>query len=117
MTANLYLGGSPLQVSNGDAAGSGTYNLGGTGSLTASSEYIGYSGTGTFNQTGGTNTVSYQLIVGQNPGSSGTYNLNDGTLSGAQYIGRFGIGTFTQNGGTNTAAASFWATAPEAAAL
>ena len=43
--------------------GIGTYNLMG-GSLQAGLEYIGYSGTGTFNQTGGTNTVVNFLALG-----------------------------------------------------
>ena len=41
------------------AGSTGTYNLGGTGMLLANtSEYIGDVGTGYFNHTGGTNTIS-----------------------------------------------------------
>ena len=40
-----------------NAAGSGTYTLSG-GSLSAQYENVGYSGNGTFVQTGGTNTHS-----------------------------------------------------------
>jgi hypothetical protein len=96
---NLYLG--------YNSGSSGTYNLSGTGNLSPNfNEYIGYSGTGTFNQTGGTNTVKGALDLGLIPGSSGTYNLSgDGNLS-ANWInvGSGGTGTFTQTGGTNTAA-------------
>ena len=39
-------------------------------------EYVGYSGTGVFTQTGGTNDPATQLYIGFNFGSSGTYNLD-----------------------------------------
>jgi len=84
----------------------GTYNLSG-GDLSASWEHIGgWDGsTGTLTQTGGTNTVtSFGLTVGQNSGSTGTYNLSGtGILSASdETIGNLGSGTFTQTGGTNT---------------
>lgn len=71
-------------------------------------ENIGVSSTGTLIQTGGSNTVTVNLSLGVNPGSSGTYNLG-GTTSylqagGTEYVGYSGTGTFTQTGGTNTAA-------------
>ena len=89
----------------------GTYNLSGTGQLTAWYEYIGNSGAGTFTQTGGTNSIANYLYLGYNPGSSGIYNLGDqGKISaGNEYIGATsypgvsGVGTLTQTGGTNTA--------------
>jgi hypothetical protein len=89
---------------------SGTYNLEG-GSLSASDEFIGYAGTGTFTQSSGTNTVtgivSYNpgfLLGGAYAGSSGTYNLEGGSLSAPiEHIGYYvGAGVFTQRGGTNT---------------
>ena len=82
-------------------------------------EYIGYSGTGTFTQSGGTNTfVGYDsptaLYLGYNPGSSGSYILNGSGqiqsltfgLGAYQYVGYSGTGSFTQSGGTNAAMAS-----------
>jgi uncharacterized protein with beta-barrel porin domain len=91
---NLYLG--------RNAGDSSTYSLSG-GSVTADNEYVGDNGTGTFTQTGGTNTVTDSLILGENAGSTGTYNLSTGSLS-ANYerVGASGSGTFTQTGGTNT---------------
>jgi fibronectin-binding autotransporter adhesin len=95
ITSYLYLG--------YNSGASGTYNLSGTGQLSAYFEYIGYSGTSTFTQTGGSNTVSF-LRLGDYYGASGTYNLSGtGKLSvGDEYIGYSGTGTFTQTGGTNT---------------
>ena len=106
---NMIVGDNNLYI--GYAAGShGTYNLSGTGSLAmgdatlAGIEYVGYNGTGTFNQSGGTNTVSHNdLVVGYNSGSVGTYTLSGGTLSaGVEYLGfNGGTGVINQIGGTN----------------
>ncbi len=89
----------------------GTYNLSGTGALsTAADQYIGYTGTGTFNQTGGTNTIAdgKNLDIGSGAGSVGVYNLSGGslTVSGRVAMGLAGgasvpaRGTFNQTGGT-----------------
>ena len=112
MAPNLDLGlanGGP-STSPATAASTGTYTLTG-GTFTASqSEFIGYGGNGTFNQSGGTNTIN----AGGNPastfnlaalaGSTGNYNLSGGQLSAnkAEVIGEAGTGIFTQTGGTNT---------------
>src|SRR5208283_1660657 len=50
------------------------------GLLSSPIQYVGYSGTGSFTQSGGTNTVSSTLELGCNSGDSGTYNLNGGLL-------------------------------------
>jgi len=83
-----------------NSGGQGTYTLGGTGALSANYEYIGYDGTGTFNQTGGTNTVQNGLYLGLNSGSQGTYSLNGGTLNvgGGIYDGS-GTSNLSINGG------------------
>src|SRR5205823_7036908 len=74
-----------------------------------SAEYIGYSGAGTFSQTGGTNTINNDaLVLGYNAFSSGLYTLaGSGALaitgaSGNEIIGKDGLGTFIQTGGTHT---------------
>ena len=84
------------------ASGSGTYNLSGNGLLLAQQEYVGYSGTGTITQSGGTNNCG-SLFLGYNTGASGTYNLTgSGLLSGpGAVVGYSGTGSFTQTGGTN----------------
>lgn len=93
----------------GDTAGSYgvlTENTG--GALTATTEYIGYNGTGTFNQNAGTNSVT-NMYVGTNSGSSGSYTVSGGTntVSSTLYIGQNtgASGTYTLNGsGTLNAA-------------
>ena len=39
-------------------------------------EYVGYSGTGLFTQSGGNNTIYGGLYIGYNSGGSGTYSLS-----------------------------------------
>ncbi len=79
---------------------SGTVQMSG-GDLSASYEYLGYSGTGTLMQTGGTNNTKFDL--GENVNSIGAYNLSgSGVLLGSsEVVGVAGTGTFTQSGGTN----------------
>ncbi len=89
-----------------------SYNLSGTGTIThsalvgsTSSENIGVSGAGVFNQTGGTHGGNGgNLTLGVNVGSSGTYNLSAGTLSGfnSLQVAQSGAGLFTQTGGANS---------------
>ena len=74
-------------------AGTGTYNLSGTGTINSYSESVGYAGTGTFNQSGGTHTIASDLRVGAqystNTPGNGTYNLSNGVLnSGNTYVGQ-----------------------------
>ncbi|MGA9041696.1 MAG: hypothetical protein WB421_14285, partial [Terriglobales bacterium] len=82
---------------------SGVYALSGTGTLIAPTEYVGSGGTGTFNQTGGTNTVTSVLNLGNYTGINGTYNLSgSGVLSAlSEVVGNGGPGIFNQTGGTN----------------
>lgn len=98
----------------GDDGGTrSTYNLSG-GSLSAYKEIIGKKSWGLydndgrieagseFTQTGGTNTVDTQLVIGEQYGSSGSYTLVDGSLAAANVIlGASGDGIFNQTGGTN----------------
>ena len=109
------------------ATGWGTYILtgglldGGPGNTAVGGlEIVGVSGTGTFNQSGGTNIASLGLYVGgswtgsiQNLptiGGSGVYTLSGGLLTtyaggpNFEAIGQAGTGIFTQTGGTNLTA-------------
>jgi len=71
-------------------------------------EEIGQRGVGTFNQSGGVNTINGEngLLLGQNIGSTGSYLLSGtGSLAligGSEHVGVFGAGIFNQSGGTNT---------------
>ncbi len=72
-------------------------------------EAIGNFGTGNFIQSGGTHnlglaTVSFEMALGNNTGSTGTYSLSVGALNvfGSEYIGNSGTGNFIQSGGTHT---------------
>ena len=51
-----------------------------SGSLASPNQYIGYSATGSFTQSGGTNSLSNNLFLGYNAGSNGTYSLSGGSL-------------------------------------
>jgi hypothetical protein len=68
------------------------------------SVYVGYSGTGVFTQSGGTHTVLDTLTLAANPGSSGTYNLQGGSLQAANVLINSG-GVINQTGGSLTATA------------
>ena len=85
----------------------GVYNMTG-GTVTSPIEYMGYSATGTFNQSGGTNNVTdpaFGIYLGVLPGSSGAYNLTGGTLSdGNAVIAYSGNATFNQSSGTHSVA-------------
>ncbi|MBE3098650.1 MAG: hypothetical protein IMZ44_16160, partial [Planctomycetes bacterium] len=100
---DLYLGYQPGAV--------GTYELGGTGVLSAAaSEYIGFQGSGTFRQTGGKNTVAVWLCIAGMPTAGGVYELG-GTAelsANAEYVGLYGPGAFTQSGGVNTVTATLF---------
>ena len=81
------------------------YSLGGTGMLTVYCPfYVGYSGSGDFSQSGGTNSVVNSLYLGYYSAGTGTFELsNTGQLSAfGESVGFYGIGIFTQSGGTNT---------------
>jgi autotransporter-associated beta strand protein/T5SS/PEP-CTERM-associated repeat protein len=101
VTSNLYIG-NLEQLGLGFSVG--TYTLSGTSStLSAANTYVGYEGIGTFNQSGGTHTVTGELDLGHDATGNGTYNLSGGTVSANSIsVGYSGAGTFAQTGGTNT---------------
>jgi len=110
----LDLTGEPLVIDStasanfGDSAGTAnSFVLGAGQSLQLNeAEYVGYGGTGFFNQSGGTNsiTASVDLFLGYENGSTGAYTLSGaGALSdaGTEHIGLDGTGIFDQSSGTN----------------
>jgi len=62
----------------------------------------GYEGTGVFRHYGGTHIVRGGLILGQEPGSMGTYEITNDILQveGNLEVGRYGIGDLEITGGT-----------------
>ena len=84
-----------------ESTGSGIYRLK-DGTLAVGDADIGFEGTGTVRQVGGSHTVNW-LTFGELLGSSGTYRLKGGTLAvGDADIGNYGIGSFIQIGGSHT---------------
>ena len=91
---------------------SGNYLLNG-GSLSTGYEIIGEFGTGSFTQSGGTNSISGGMAIGCFAGGSGTYNFSGGSLSApTEYVGYSGTGVFTQSGGTNAVSSLVLAQSP-----
>jgi hypothetical protein len=98
--ANLTLGTITVDGINGYSLELGQSQ----GALSSTTQYIGYNGSGSYTQTGGTNTINL-LYLGYNSGSSGTYNLSNGRLRDGitEYIGYSGNAIFDQTGGNNMA--------------
>ncbi len=97
--------------------GGSEINLGGTGTwhkAAAGSIYVGQSGMGTVNQTGGTFDASAAdgVVLGGNAGSTGDYNLNGGTLIVKSIAAGGGTAQFGFGGGTLRAAANFTSSLP-----
>jgi hypothetical protein len=95
--SNLFIG----HCTGGAVRGEGVYNLTG-GTLSAWWIGVGNGGTGTFNQTGGDVEARMDLVLAQGGGSSGTYNLDDGSIHSFRdgYFGAGGVGNFIQKGGS-----------------
>ena len=75
-----------------------------TDASTSIGEAVGYTGNGTFIQSGGINSAPVGLTLGDMTGSRGTYNLSGGSLIASNIsVGNYGTGTFIQSGGTNNA--------------
>ncbi len=93
---------------------SGSYTLSGSGLLAPNYIALGYGTTSalalpsiaTFTQTGGTNMVGGNILIGQNASGAGTYVLSGSGLLSAQFevLGDQGSGTMIQSGGTNLVA-------------
>jgi hypothetical protein len=85
-------------------SGNGTFSLSGAASLNASgNEVVGDYGTGTFNQSGGTQAISGTLDIGNQTVGVGAYTLSSGAMSvDSEVVGNAGAGTFVQSGGTQT---------------
>jgi hypothetical protein len=109
--------GSFLQLA-GNVTVTGNINIAGTAGISGSYELqegnlqteqlrIGDSGIGTFTQSGGTNTVATAsgfsiLVMAENVGSSGTYNLSGGTLNAETVFVGDADQAFFNHSGTGT---------------
>jgi hypothetical protein len=97
--ASLFLGFNPGSTAE--------YNLSGGSLSTSGDEIVGYAGTGSYVQSGGTNLMpnfsGFQVAFAT--GSHGNAFLSGGTLSvgNLESIGFNGTGTFLQPGGSNSA--------------
>jgi hypothetical protein len=83
----------------------GTYNLNGGSATIVDNEYVGYSGSGLFNQSAGSQSVDGSLYVALNSSSTGTFLLSGTgslTVNGDDIIAKSGAATFSQTGGTQT---------------
>ena len=73
--------GPPTGGTGQSSTGNGLLSLSGSALLSvAGQECVGYLGSGTLTQSGGTNAVG-SVVLGKSAGSSGTYNLRDGLLA------------------------------------
>ncbi len=85
----------------------GTYNMSGGTLSVAKFEYVGDQGTGAFNQTGGTNTITGAgngLLLGNTATGVGTYTASGTaalTVPGDVTVGLNGSGTFNVQGNAN----------------
>jgi hypothetical protein len=91
--------------------GNSPYTLA-SGSMAWGCEIVGNTGTGVFNQSGGTNTVSRSLTLGSQAGSFGQYILTGGTLSVGSVVTGAGQSFLSVSGGvlgyTSVAVNSLW---------
>jgi len=83
-----------------DAGAAGTVSISG-GTFTENSEFwVGESGKGTVNQTGGTISSGTYFVVGFNNGSVGVFDLSGGTVNGATNNGFTVMGSNAGSSGT-----------------
>jgi hypothetical protein len=107
ITLNANASVTALNIAN---IGTGTSTFAqGTFNLTSVNESIGGRGNGNnahgaYTQSGGANTLSGFLAVGDDVGSTGTYTMTGGTLTtaGSMLVGVKGGGQFNQTAGTTT---------------
>lgn len=91
-----------LSVGHDGGSGAGAAALGAGRVLSSRYLVVGQNAGGVFTQSGGSNAVTAALRVGSEAGSSGTYKLTGGTVSGPNtVVGRYGTGAFVQDGGTH----------------
>ena len=98
-----------VSISANTAHATGAYGLTGNSQLSATSAYVGYLGTGSFTQSGGSTSISGTspvtgLYLGYMAGSAGTYSLGGAACSSTPKSSSAPTGkvSFIQSGGTNS---------------
>ncbi len=101
------LGGLRIGLSGGNPSATNTLDIAANNLAVAGFEYIGIDGTGSIDQSGGTNTVTMGSVrIGGEDGSQGFYTLSGtGLVTGGGFISvggapNTGTGAFYQSGGT-----------------
>jgi hypothetical protein len=108
VTGELTLGGivngNTILFPEGPAV-AGSYTLSNSAALNATTERVGWTAPGTFTHTGGSNTVTGKLVVGDF--GAGTYAMSGGTLTAPNIVvaDNGAGGTFTHTGGAVTVSA------------
>ncbi len=103
-TSGIYSNTSEATYIGKSANSEGTYNLSG-GRIFTRDFYLGYKGSGSFYQSGGTNTVTRRCRIGASAGGTGYYEMSGGLLNVTNSqdlcVGydTTGTGTFVQVGG------------------
>ncbi len=96
-TGGTHIIGLNLMLGGYETGAMGNYALSGNGNLEVhGNEDIGEAGSGKFDQSGGTQTIDGSLTIAGSYGSSGTYNLNSGSLTVPALIDH---DTFNYSGG------------------
>jgi hypothetical protein len=103
-TAQIASGGAAAStlILGAGAGDSGTLSISGTGTLTTTTEYVGEFGSGTVNQSGGTNNVGTLNMATGDFHAIGAYTLSGGVLNVGTMIVGYSSNTagFVQTGGT-----------------
>ncbi len=99
--SNQEFGNTLASIALGYGTGSsGTVNLQ-SGTIQANSElWVGFSGAGVFNQSGGTTNSTSYFVIGRNSGGNGTVNLSGGTINAVTTGGFTTLGSFAGATGT-----------------
>ena len=106
--SNMVIDGGTLDVTSGRIEidelyvgphATGSYTIDDGDVVTTLAETVGWWGTGTMTQTGGTHSIAQFLRLGYRAGGSGTYRLQGGTLSVADIVNGVGTGALYIDGG------------------
>jgi autotransporter-associated beta strand protein len=99
-SVNVFSGSSGGTVVGNSSGVTGSMTIH-NGSFTTPSIFLGYDGTGTISQSGGTVNATTATYIGYHSGSTGSLSISGGTYSTTNiYLAYPGTGTITLTGGT-----------------